>query len=81
MPVTYSDRKDLPCRPLAELFCAVGWSDKIATGEMLGPILLTIHNITYYQRLMERARRAIEQDAYLEFYRERFAGWAAGVPE
>lgn len=52
-----------------------------ATGEMLGPILLTIHNITYYQRLMERARRAIEQDAYLEFYRERFAGWAAGVPD
>jgi queuine tRNA-ribosyltransferase len=48
---------------------------------MLGPILLTIHNITYYQRLMERARRAIEQDAYLEFYRERFAGWAAGVPD
>lgn len=51
------------------------------TGEMLGPILLTIHNITYYQRLMEGARKAIEEDRYLDYYREKFAGWAAGVPD
>ncbi|HPD48416.1 MAG TPA: tRNA guanosine(34) transglycosylase Tgt [Anaerohalosphaeraceae bacterium] len=29
-------------------------------GEMLGPILLSIHNITYYQRLMADIRRHIE---------------------
>ncbi len=51
------------------------------TGEMLGPILLTIHNITYYQRLMEGARKAIEEDRYVEYYREKFAGWSRGVPE
>ena len=45
------------------------------TNEMLGPILLSIHNITYYQRLMARARKAIEEDRYLEFYNERMAGW------
>ena len=28
--------------------------------EMLGPTLLSIHNLTYYQRLMVRAREAIE---------------------
>jgi queuine tRNA-ribosyltransferase len=37
-------------------------------GEMLGPILLTIHNLTYYQRLTARARLAIEQDRFVEFY-------------
>lgn len=34
------------------------------TGEMLGPILLTIHNLTYYQRLMAEARQAIEQNRF-----------------
>ncbi len=29
--------------------------------EMLGPTLLSIHNLTYYQRLMQQARDAIEQ--------------------
>ena len=43
------------------------------TGEMLGPILLTIHNVTYYQRLMAGARQAIEEDRFTEYlaaYRE-----------
>jgi len=35
--------------------------------EMLGPILLTIHNLTYYQRLVADARKAIEEDRFLEF--------------
>ena len=52
-----------------------------ATGEMLGPILLTIHNITYYQRLMAGARKAIEEDRYTEYCAEKYAGWNAGVPE
>ncbi|MDR2441881.1 MAG: tRNA guanosine(34) transglycosylase Tgt [Planctomycetaceae bacterium] len=36
--------------------------------EMLGPVLLAIHNLTYYQRLMAKARLAIEQDRFVEFY-------------
>ncbi len=51
------------------------------TGEMLGPILLTIHNITYYQRLVAGARKAIEEDRYQEYYAERFAQWREGVPD
>ncbi|MCH2611840.1 MAG: tRNA-guanine transglycosylase, partial [Pirellulales bacterium] len=43
--------------------------------EMLGPILLSIHNLTYYQRLLAAARKAIEQDRYLEFLREKMVGW------
>lgn len=49
------------------------------TGEMLGPILLTIHNITYYQRLVAGARKAIEENRYLEYYNEKFEGWRRGV--
>ena len=44
-------------------------------GEMLGPILLSIHNITYYQRLVSRAREAILAGKYPEFVQERFDGW------
>jgi queuine tRNA-ribosyltransferase len=38
--------------------------------EMLGPTLLSIHNLTFYQRLMERARRAISQGSFGEFLQE-----------
>ena len=44
--------------------------------EMLGPILLSIHNLTYYQRLMSEARQAIEEDRYEAFVAEKKAGWA-----
>jgi len=43
--------------------------------EMLGPILLSIHNITYYQRLMSRARQAIAEGRFEEFRRERIRSW------
>ena len=34
------------------------------SNEMLGPILLTAHNLTFYQRLLSAARLAIEEDRY-----------------
>ncbi len=37
------------------------------SGEMLGPVLLSLHNIWYYQRLMAEARQAIEEDRFEEF--------------
>jgi queuine tRNA-ribosyltransferase len=42
-------------------------------GEMLGPILLSIHNLTFYQRLMSRIREHLE--------RGDFAAWAARALE
>ncbi|QEG35041.1 tRNA guanosine(34) transglycosylase Tgt [Bythopirellula goksoeyrii] len=45
--------------------------------EMLGPILTSIHNITYYQRLMAEARQAIEADSFSEFRRAKLAAWGA----
>lgn len=44
--------------------------------EMLGPILLSIHNLTYYQRLLADTRRAIEANTFIEFRSEKLRGWA-----
>jgi queuine tRNA-ribosyltransferase len=38
--------------------------------EMLGPTLLSIHNLTFYQRLMQRARWAIEKGTFSDFLEE-----------
>jgi queuine tRNA-ribosyltransferase len=46
-----------------------------AAGEMLGPIVLSLHNLAYYQRLMRQAREAIAADRFLEFYEQRKSGW------
>ena len=46
-------------------------------GEMLGPILASIHNLTYYQRLLAEAREAIAADAFAEFREARLRGWAS----
>ena len=48
--------------------------------EMLGPILLSIHNLTYYQRLLADAREAIEADRFAAFRAEKLRGWN-GVDE
>ena len=47
------------------------------SGEMLGPILLSLHNIAYYQKLMAESREAIANDCFLDLYERRFAGWTA----
>ncbi|MEZ6141007.1 MAG: tRNA guanosine(34) transglycosylase Tgt [Zavarzinella sp.] len=44
--------------------------------EMLGPTLLSIHNIRYYLRLMEQCRTAIEGQVFDKFYRECLARWS-----
>ncbi|MCI0331595.1 MAG: tRNA guanosine(34) transglycosylase Tgt [Planctomycetes bacterium] len=44
-------------------------------GEMLGPMLVSIHNITYYQRLLTEARAAIVEDRFMAFLAERRRGW------
>lgn len=50
-------------------------------GEMLGPILLSIHNLTYYQRLLAGARAAIVEDRFSEFRREKMHSWGGGTVE
>ncbi|WP_283430642.1 tRNA guanosine(34) transglycosylase Tgt [Neorhodopirellula lusitana] len=43
--------------------------------EMLGPTLLSHHNLTYYGRIMAEAREAIQQDRFSQFAAEKLAGW------
>ena len=47
--------------------------------EMLGPRLMTIHNLFYYQKLMQEMRAAIEANRFAEFTVEFAARRARGV--
>jgi queuine tRNA-ribosyltransferase len=47
--------------------------------EMLGPILLTIHNLSYYQRLLANAREAIAANRFAEFYERKKQVWTNHV--
>lgn len=49
--------------------------------EMLGPILLSHHNLTYYQRLLAEARAAIEEDRFTTFCDSRLAAWFQTLPK
>jgi queuine tRNA-ribosyltransferase len=46
--------------------------------EMLGPMLLTWHNLTYYQQLMAGMRAAIIDGTLADFSAAARAGWAKG---
>lgn len=50
-------------------------------GEMLGPILLSIHNLTYYQRLLAGVRAAIVENRFNEFRREKIRSWGGDKAE
>ena len=49
--------------------------------EMLGPILLTWHNLRYYQSVMERLRGAIVEGRFEAEAAAIEAGWAEGEAE
>ena len=42
---------------------------------MLGPTLLSLHNVAYYCRLMEQARAAIEARQFAAFHAECLRRW------
>jgi queuine tRNA-ribosyltransferase len=50
----------------------------IRTGEMLGPMLVTRHNLHYYQQLMAGLRAAIARGQLADLARALADGWAAG---
>jgi queuine tRNA-ribosyltransferase len=45
-------------------------------GEMLGPILTSIHNLRFYQRLMTEIRRQIEKGALTRWADRQTRDWA-----
>ena len=44
-------------------------------GEMLGPMLVSMHNLTYYQRLLVEARQAIAENRLAAMLNERRRAW------
>ncbi len=48
-------------------------------GEMLGPMLTTIHNLHYYLNLMKEVREALDAGRFAEFQRQFAADRARGV--
>jgi queuine tRNA-ribosyltransferase len=47
--------------------------------EMLGPQLLSLHNLSVYQTLMKDIRNALEGDTFDDFYTKAFLRWSTPV--
>jgi queuine tRNA-ribosyltransferase len=69
-----------PC-PVCRRFTRAYLHHLFKAGEMLGPMLLTEHNLWHYQQLMEGLRAAIREGRLLAFAAERLALLDAGPGE
>ncbi len=58
--------KDCPC-PVCREFSRAYLHHLFGAGEMLGPTLLSLHNLAYYNRLLTECRTAIEECRWQEF--------------
>lgn len=65
---------DCPC-PVCRNHSRAYLHHLFLAGEMLGPILLSMHNLAYYHRLVGEIRQAIEAGCFAEFYRVSLARW------
>jgi queuine tRNA-ribosyltransferase len=67
-----SDCECLTCRQFSRAYL----HHLFAADEMLGPILLTIHNLAYYLRLMRETRQAIREHRFAAFREMCVAMWS-----
>jgi queuine tRNA-ribosyltransferase len=65
--------------PVCRQFSRAYLHHLFAVGEMLGPTLLSLHNVAFYGRLLAEARQAIWEGRFGEFRSVRLARWGAGV--
>lgn len=65
--------------PVCRQFSRAYLRHLFVAGEMLGPILLSWHNIGFYQHLMSELRTAIHQNRVREFRLERLARYQSSV--
>ena len=68
--------EDCPC-PVCREFSRAYLHHLFLAGEMLGPTLLSLHNLAYYNRLLAEIRRAIEEGRWKEFYQLSLARFGA----
>jgi queuine tRNA-ribosyltransferase len=69
-------QSDCPC-PTCRQFSRAYLHHLFLADEMLGPTLLSLHNLAYYNRLLAAARQAISKGRYAEFYATSLARWGA----
>ncbi|MBI2804730.1 MAG: tRNA guanosine(34) transglycosylase Tgt [Planctomycetes bacterium] len=65
---------DCPC-PTCTQFSRAYLHHLFLAEEMLGPTLVSLHNLAFYNRLMADIRRAIEEQRFGQFYADRLARW------
>ncbi|MBQ2031905.1 MAG: tRNA guanosine(34) transglycosylase Tgt [Lachnospiraceae bacterium] len=53
----------------------------LTSGEMLGLRLMVLHNLRFYNRMMEEIRDAIEAGRYEEYKRDKLEGFALGAED
>ena len=73
-------RDHTPLDPTCDCYCCRHFSRAylhhlFAAEEMLGPILLSLHNLAFYLRLMRQAREAILNGTYAEFQAQYLLPW------
>ena len=64
--------------PACRLYSRAYLNHLLRAGEMLGPVLVSIHNITFYADMMAAARRAIAERRYARFRDEFIARYRRG---
>jgi queuine tRNA-ribosyltransferase len=71
--LTFGQKEEVDSRQMAadsrQPFSRAYLRHLFMSGEMLGPILASIHNVRHFQRLMLDIRRAIREDAWSSFHR------------
>ncbi len=64
--------------PCCRLYSRAYLNHLFRMGEMLGPVLLSIHNLSFYADLMRRIRRAIGKGEFVRFRRAFVAAYSSG---
>jgi len=71
---------DLLCKcPVCRQFSRAYIRHLFTVNEMLGPILLSWHNLSYYQQLLAGLRQAIAENRAGEFRALQLAGWGGSL--
>ena len=48
--------------------------------EMLGMRLCVLHNLYFYNTMMEEIRSALDEERYAEYKKQKMAGWKSNGP-
>ena len=84
--VLKNQRYEFDDRPIMEDGPIVNYSRSylrhlFKSGEMLGPMLASLHNLWFLKDLVDRASAAIEENRFLQFKKKFMSGYAMGVPD